>query len=165
MLLWPQLFLIPHREHAWNWEAEWDALIIIPKPTGPPCSNKSPDVSHTLKTLRPLRDLIHFKNTGYTASGHSPAFTTNCSISCGDIHFPADRQLSGKPKSRQREAECKSELQRGKLNSGVHVTDTWTTDATHMKNKAVGASSPGAMHSSLFSDSAGALKSYRKRGP
>lgn len=112
-----------------------------------------------------MRDLIYFKNTGYTASGHSSAFTTNCSISRGDIHFIADRQLSGKPKSRQREAECRPELQRGKLNSGVHVTDTWTTDVTHMKNKAVGASSAGAMHSSLFSDSAGALKSYRKRGP
>lgn len=49
MLLWPQLFLMPHREHAWNWEAERDALIIIPKPTGPPCSNKSPECTSYIK--------------------------------------------------------------------------------------------------------------------
>lgn len=49
MLLWPQLFWMPHREHAWNWEAERDALIIIPKPTGPPCSNKSPECTSYIK--------------------------------------------------------------------------------------------------------------------
>lgn len=138
----------------------------MPKPTVSHCSNRSPECTSYIKdTLASEGDLIHFKNTGYTTSGHSPAFTTNCSISSENIHFIADRQLSGKPKSRQREAECKSELQRGKLNSGVHVTDTWTMDATHVKNKAAGASPPSATHSSLFSDSAGALKSYRKKGP
>lgn len=102
------LFLIPTMSMFGTGKRKGMSSPLLPSPQFLTAPTRVQNVPHSLKTLRPLRDLINFKNTGYTASGHSLAFTTNCCISRGNTHFIADRQLSGKPKSRQREAECKS---------------------------------------------------------